>query len=348
MIVSLDCDFIGGEENAYLNIARFAKGRRTTKHTDSMSRLYAIEGLMTLTGANADHRLRIATGLVPAVAARLAAEVLKQGGLAGTPVMQELAASKAIAANEKWIVECAKDLMAHRGESLVLAGHRQPLAIHLLANAINAELGNFGKTIDLLPAEDAGAGTIDQVAQALNDGKVETLVILGGNPAYNAPADLNWAQAKAKMVVRLGYSEDESFPKNGWNLPQAHFLESWGDARTADGTLVAVQPLIEPLFGGMTEIEVMSRIAGLDATSPYEIVRETFRGIGGASEDDWKKFLHDGFLAQQRRETGGWKFQPCGSGHGHCRRADRADHGPEQGEFGSDVPSRLPDGRRPP
>ncbi len=96
---------------------------------------------------------------------------------------------------------------------------------------------------------------------------------------------MNWeaAQGKAKKtVIRLGYYEDESFPKNGWSLPLAHYLESWGDARTSDGTLVPVQPLIEPLFGGMTELEVIARIVGSDKTSPYDIMRETFRGIAGS------------------------------------------------------------------
>src|SRR6202042_671227 len=103
------------------------------------------------------------------------------------------------------------------------------------------------------------AGSIADLTKELNAGSVDTLVILGGNPVYNAPADLKWAdaQSKAKTVIRLGYYEDESFPKNGWSLPLAHYLESWGDARTSDGTLVAIQPLIEPLFGGVTEIEVL-------------------------------------------------------------------------------------------
>ena len=116
--------------------------------------------------------------------------------------------------NAKWIAECAKDLLANRGESLVVAGHRQPLAVHLLAHAINAALGNFGKTVVFhdAPATPAKA-TIGELAKALNAGQVETLVMLGGNPAYNAPADLNWAdtQAKPRRVVRLGYYEDESF-----------------------------------------------------------------------------------------------------------------------------------------
>lgn len=295
-IVSLDCDFLGSEENLHNNIRGYAKGRRTKTAEDDMNRLYVVEGLYSVTGSNADHRLRIATGLVPAVAARLAVEICKQAGL--SDAVRSLAGSSAIAPNEKWIVECAKDLLAHSGESIVVAGYRQPLAVHLLANAINLALGSFGSTISLLDVPENKAGSIADLAKKLADGSVTTLVVLGGNPAYNAPVDLNWAdvQAKAKTVVRLGYYEDESFPTNGLSLPQAHFLESWGDARTSDGTLVPIQPLIEPLFGGMNELEVIARVAGLQTFEPYETVRETFRGIAGGSEDGWKEFLHDGFL----------------------------------------------------
>ena len=309
VVVALDCDFIGAEENAHINIRRFAKGRRVTAPGQAMSRLYAIEPLMTLTGANADHRLRMPATGVSVMAGLLAEAVLTPAGGDAKLVaaVKALVDAKAVAALSeqvragdakflnKWATECAKDLLAAKGESLVLAGQRQPLAVHLAAYAINAALGNLGKTVIFLDAPAPSAGAIAELAQALTGGQVETLVVLGGNPAYDAPADLKWeaAQAKAKTVVRLGYYEDETTPANGWQLPQAHFLESWGDARTSDGTLVAVQPLIEPLFGGLTELEVLARIGGLDKITAYEIVRETF----GTDEEKWKKFLHDGFLA---------------------------------------------------
>jgi len=298
VIVALDSDFIGGEEDLHVNIRRFAKGRRTQQAADSMSRLYAVEPLMTLTGANADHRLRAASGTIGAITALLASEVFKLTGanaLSGS--LDSLA--KSAAGAEKFATECAKDLAANKGKSLVVVGHRQPLAVHLLAWAINSALGNVGQTVVLRDTAAPKAGSIAELAQSLGAGAVDTLVILGGNPVYNAPADVQWeqAQAKAKSVIRLGYYEDETFPKNGWGLPLAHYLESWGDARTSDGTVVPIQPLIEPLFGGLTELEVIARIAGLDKTAPYEIIRETFTAVGGGNDENWKKFLHDGFLA---------------------------------------------------
>src|SRR5438105_4767985 len=334
VIVSLDCDFIGGEEDAYLHIRRFIKGRRIEKPADTMNRLYAVEALFTLTGANADHRLRVTAGSVLPLAARLATEILKQAGQGEVTAAAQSVISQAQAmesraeqgksreeltkamesaqTRERWIVACAKDLLANGGKGLVLAGQRQPVAVHLLAHALNVALGNVGKTVVFLDAPAAGDGSLSDLAQALNAGQVETLVILGGNPVYNAPVDLNWAQAqrKARTVVRLGYSEDETFAVSDWHFPQAHYLESWGDLRTADGTLVPVQPLIEPLFGGLSELEVLARLGGLAQTRPHDIVRETYRGIAGDNEDNWKRFLHDGYLPGSAAKAVEVQFNP--------------------------------------
>jgi MoCo/4Fe-4S cofactor protein with predicted Tat translocation signal len=313
-ILTLDCDFIGSEENACGNIRRFAQGRRLDDKNSSMSRLYSVESLFTLTGINADHRLRVPPSQIVPVVARFALNIL------GTTEMdQKLKDLSAPAqAHDAWIVPCANDLKASKGKSLVMAGYRLPLAAQLLVIAMNEALGAVGQTVEFLESQVPKEGTISELAGALDGGQVQTLVILGGNPAYDAPADLNWraAQAKAKIVVRLGYYEDEtswnatSHAAAQWDLPRAHFLESWGDARTADGTLVPIQPLINPLFGGLTDLEVLAVIAGSIPTSPYEIVRQTFRGIGGNSEEGWRKFLHDGFLANSASPTISAPYDP--------------------------------------
>ncbi|HMJ91394.1 MAG TPA: 4Fe-4S dicluster domain-containing protein, partial [Candidatus Acidoferrum sp.] len=285
-ILSLDCDFVGAENDTYLHCRNFARGRGVKKAGDKMNRLYQVEPLMTQTGMSADHRLRVAGSQVIAVAAAIAAKLNVQ-----------VDASKfALPAHVKpqWIDECAKDLAANKGTALVVAGYRQPLAVHLIANAINAALGANGKTVQFRETPDLGEGNIAQLAQALNGGQVETFVILGGNPVFTAPADLDWAatQRKAKNVVRLGYYEDETFAATDIHIPAAHYLEAWGDARTADGTIVPVQPLIQPLFGGLSEIEVLAFFAGVEP-SGYKIARETF----GGNDEAWKKYLHDGFIA---------------------------------------------------
>jgi MoCo/4Fe-4S cofactor protein with predicted Tat translocation signal len=296
VIVSLDCDFLGSEEDVHGHIRRFARRRHMRSPEDTLNRLYVIESLMTVTGFSADHRLRVPGSLVGQIAATLAA------GVGAPPGADTLAGTAPEGEPGKWGRECAADLLAHKGRSLVVAGHRQPVSVHLLAHAVNAALGNVGKTVFFHPVPEAIEAGIVELAQALNAGLVDTLVILGGNPVYAAPADLDWAttQRKAKRVVRLGYYEDETFPVSDWHLPAAHYLESWGDAQTADGTLVPVQPLIAPLFGGLTELEVLARLAGEKTTSPYSIVRETFAKWGNGTDTDaaWRKFLHDGFLAE--------------------------------------------------
>jgi MoCo/4Fe-4S cofactor protein with predicted Tat translocation signal len=295
IILSLDGDFIGSEEDLHNNIRRFARGRRIARPGDPLNRLYAVESLFTLTGSLADHRLRVPGGAVAQVAAALASEIL---GPAGFPGLEQPGLPAGV--NPKWISECAKDLLAHRGQSLVVAGYRQPPAVHLLAHAINSALGNLGRTVDYYEAADQAEGGLAELARSLNAGEVDTLVILNGNPVYNASADLDWAEAqrKAKTVVRLGYYEDETFALCDWHLPMAHYLESWGDARTTDGMLVPIQPLIAPLFGGLTEIEVLARIAGENVTSPYQIARETFRTVAASGDFEvaWRKFLYNGYL----------------------------------------------------
>jgi MoCo/4Fe-4S cofactor protein with predicted Tat translocation signal len=288
-ILSLDCDFIGSEEDSHNNIGRFTKGRKVEKAGDSMNRLYAVESLFTLTGLNADHRLRLPASSVIQLAAAIAAECGVNVGNIAAPA----------GVDAKWITECAKDLKANAGAALVVAGYRQPLAVHLLAQAINAALGAVGKTVQLFDKPELNIGNISDLAQALNAGQVDTLAILGNNPVYDAPADLDWAttQRKAKNVVRLGYYEDETAAVCDWHFPMAHYLESWGDALTTDGTLVPVQPLISPLFGGITELEFLARLGGLPVTSAHEIARETFGTYSRGGDEAWKKYLHDGFLA---------------------------------------------------
>ena len=295
-ILALDADFLGGE----LDSARYGRGfARGRKPGDDMNRLYTVESLMTLTGGQADHRLRVKPSEVVKVAAQIASFIITGGELGNA--LKTLAQGSPAPA--KWAEECANDLASKKGEAVVLAGYAQPLAVQLIALALNDALGAVGKTVELHKAEQlADTGTILDLAAALKAGGVDTLVILGGNPAYNAPADAEFASVakNAKTIVRLGAYEDETAALRAkeatWHLAAAHFLESWGDARTSDGSVVPIQPLIEPLFGGLTEIEVLGRLLGAEKPSAYEQVRETFKGLAGADENAWKKFLFQGFL----------------------------------------------------
>jgi MoCo/4Fe-4S cofactor protein with predicted Tat translocation signal len=282
VILSLDCDFLGGEDDAHNHIRKFAASR---KAGEGMSRLYAVESLFTLTGANADHRLRFPASELIRIAANLQWESARILGMMPATLLEP----KPAGVDQKWIVECAKDLLANKGRCLVVAGQRQPLVVHLMACAMNQALGNIGKTVELLPAQEIVPTDLEN----LDSGTTDALVILGGNPAYN----LNWSpKQKPKTIVRLGYYEDETFKNCDWHFPATHYLESWGDATTSDETVVPVQPLIQPLFGGLTELEFLAHIAGESQTSAYEIVRTTF----GGSEESWNKFLFNGFSLEDK------------------------------------------------
>jgi MoCo/4Fe-4S cofactor protein with predicted Tat translocation signal len=280
VILSLDCDFLGGEDDAHNHIQRFAAGR---KAGEKMSRLYSVESLFTLTGASSDHRLRIPASRVAYLAQRIYNLTFAN------------ATADSTSFEDQWAQACGQDLLAHKGEVLVVAGQRQPVEVHLLAHLLNDKLGASGKTLTLVPVEeDRGTDLAD-----FNAATIKTLVVLGGNPAYNASSDFLHpllAQAKSgpkPVIVRLGYYEDETSAVADWNFPGTHYLESWGDARTTDGTLVPVQPLIQPLFGGITELEFLARIAGESQVDAYDITRATFDG----TDEEWKKFLFNGFQA---------------------------------------------------
>jgi MoCo/4Fe-4S cofactor protein with predicted Tat translocation signal len=319
-ILTLDCDFLGDEEDSFRNIGAFARGRRITKADDEMNRLYTVEPLMSVTGANADHRLRVAGSQVLPFAAKFALEVFKHaiGPSEVTSHLERLAAAfKSDERTDKWIAAAAADLAAHRTQTLVLAGHRQPLAVHLIAQLINRALDAFGNTVFFRRAPGSPWTGLAELTSALNDGSVETVVVLGGNPAYSASADLNFAAAlqKAKSIVRLGYFHDETSALATTLVPQAHFLEAWGDARSGDGTYVTIQPLIEPLFGGFSDLEVLARLAGLPKTRPLELVRDTFSVLAsGMNEELWKKTVHDGFLANSAQPTVQLKWNMVGIG----------------------------------
>ncbi len=304
VIVSLDCDFLGNPEDDTRRIRDFSKGRKLATPTDTPNRLYAVEPLLTLTGVNADHRLRLSSGNVWGMAAGLASAIFAQSPVTGSEEFLKALVSIPLPPGVKpeWVRECAADLIANRGASLVVAGERQPEAVHLLVIAINRALGNEGATVEMRPYTEPRSGSLAELAALARAGEVKTLVISGGNPAYTAGADLDWsaAQSKIEEVVRLGYHEDETAALCQWHFPATHYLESWGDARSSDGTLVPVQPLIAPLFDGLTELEFFARLAGLETVNPNEIVRATFKSLVSESsfELEWQRFLRDGFLKE--------------------------------------------------
>jgi MoCo/4Fe-4S cofactor protein with predicted Tat translocation signal len=307
VILSLDADFLGAGPGG-LRYARDFSARRRPEQADRMNRLYAIESMPTSTGARADHRLPMKPSEIERAAQEIDAAIRaggagRAGGLGGT-VTQPFRAAEA-----KWLDAVAKDLQAHRGRSLVIAGDGQPPSVHALAHAMNAQLGNAGRTVVYTqPVEAEPVNQLDSLRDLVADmaaGKVDLLVIVGGNPVYTAPADLKFADAldKVQLKVHLSLYDDETSERCQWQIPEAHFLESWSDARAYDGTASIVQPLIAPLYGGKSVHEVIAAMSDRPERSAYDIVREHWSKSAGAGrtsqefEASWRRWLHDGVIA---------------------------------------------------
>jgi Fe-S-cluster-containing dehydrogenase component len=307
VILSLDADFLGSGPGGLRYAREFAK-RRRPEDAERMNRLYAIESMPTSTGARADHRLAMKPGDIGILAQWLE----RVGTVEQSDVITDV--HRFVSANVKlrtWMQAIAKDLLAHRGRSLIIAGDSQPPAIHALAHMMNERLGNVGKTViytDTAEAEPVNQlQSITDLVADMNAGKVDLLVILGGNPVYTAPVDLKFADALAKVQLRahLSLYDDETSALCQWQIPEAHFLEAWSDARAYDGTVSIVQPLIAPLYGGKSAHEVLAAMSERPERSGHDIVRDHWSGSSRtlpetaskeAFEAAWRRWLHDGVM----------------------------------------------------
>jgi molybdopterin-containing oxidoreductase family iron-sulfur binding subunit len=286
VIVSLDSDFLQTETGNVRATKTFSAGRRMRSSRDQMSRLYVVEPGRTLTGMNADHRLRLPATDVERYGRALAAELAKSGVSLGEDMQRTVAKASTDGIPPKWLAAVAKDLAANRGRALVVVGSRQPPSLHALAHAINAALGAPGASLFHTPVADPDeldAGTdLKALTDAIAAGQVEALVILGGNPVYDAPADLAFADklAKVPLSVHSSLFVDETSQKCTWHLPRAHAYEAWGDERAIDTSVSVRQPLIAPLYGGRDDIELLGLMSGSTEKSGYEAVRTTVRSAG--------------------------------------------------------------------
>jgi MoCo/4Fe-4S cofactor protein with predicted Tat translocation signal len=313
IIVSLDADFLTVGPARLLYAREFASRREVRSDHAEMNRLYVVESTPTLTGAMADHRLPLGSSNVLAFTRALAREL----GVSVPPGSEPAWTGP----QTKWISALARDLKKNEGASVIVVGDGQPAAVHALGNAMNQSLGNVGKTVeDIEPvAADATDQTksLQALARDMEGGLVEILVIIGGNPAYSAPADLNFAKslARVRFRVRLGLYEDETSQLCHWHIPEAHTLESWSDARAFDGTVSIIQPLIAPLYDGKSPHELLAAMLRQTDRSSYEIVREYWRGqnLPGNFEKAWRKALHDGLIVNSEAKTKSVALQPIAS-----------------------------------
>jgi molybdopterin-containing oxidoreductase family iron-sulfur binding subunit len=250
-ILSLDCDLFSSFNVGY--IKDYSKGRNYSEEHKEINRLYCIETTLSITGAKSDHRLGVKPSHMPEIAKAIAKAV----GVGG--------ANSTYTENAQWIAAMAKDLVAHKGTSLVVAGANQPPIVHAIAHAINGTLGNAGQTV--IYAEPFSPNSdklqIDQLRELITEidgGQVKLLVILGGNPVYNTPADLKLDVGRMNKIalrVHLGPYSDETAEHCHWHVHEKHYLEGWTDARAYDGTATICQPLILPLYDGKSVHEVV-------------------------------------------------------------------------------------------
>lgn len=305
VIVSVDCDFLGTEPGSVRSARLFAQGRRITSPGDPMSRLYMVESTLSITGGNADHRLRLRSsdieGYLRALGRTLVSQGAALGGIGGA------LSGEGPEVPTVWLEAVARDLLANRGRSVIVVGSRQPARVHALAHAINEALGANDTIVQFTAAPDATETEMVADLRALvtdmQGGDVSTLLILGGNPVLDAPVDLDFAGALANVgnSIHLASHEDETSALCQWHVPLAHELESWGDQRAIDGSLALQQPLIAPLRGGRNATDLLGLIAVGAGGSwrSYHQVRQTFVNLVGELEFEraWRQALHRGVIA---------------------------------------------------
>ncbi len=292
VVVSLDEDFLGHGASQVRYSKDFGSRRRIGTPNDEQNRLYVAEPIPTITGAKAEHRLAVRAQDIHAVLSGIASAVGVASNVQG-PASDEL---------KKFVAAAAADLQAHRGKSLVVTGDNQPAAVQHLARSINDALGNTGATVrygaPVLASPADGTESITQLVGDMNAGKVDLLVIFDANPVFTAPGDLNFKDALSKvgMRVHVGTHFDDTAELCHWHVPGTHYLESWGDAKSFDGTVSLIQPLISPIYDGKQMIEVLAAMNGNLGKSASELVKE-YWASSLTTEAGWRKALHDGFLA---------------------------------------------------
>ncbi|HEY1381507.1 MAG TPA: TAT-variant-translocated molybdopterin oxidoreductase [Gemmataceae bacterium] len=303
VVLTLDADPFGAGP-AHLTHARDFMDRRRKLTPAEMNRHYAVESAPTASGMRADHRLPLRAGQVETFARALAAKLGYIEGRVETPDLVT-----------RWVDAVAADLKGNGGRSVVVPGEYQPAAVHALAHAINSRLGNVGKTVVFTQPVSVNPSdpieSLRTLCDEMDRGDVRLVLILGGNPVYTAPADLNFKDKLLKVPqrVRLGLYDDETSRWCQWHIPETHFLETWGDTRTFDGTCTVMQPLIAPLYGGRSALEVLAAFSadplrGYPATrTGHEMVRDhwrqyhTDRRVEESFDRWWRRCVHDGVVA---------------------------------------------------
>jgi MoCo/4Fe-4S cofactor protein with predicted Tat translocation signal len=299
VVLSLDADFFNVGQGHVRYTKNFTARRDLANGPNSNpNRLYVVESMPSSTGASADHRLPLRSSDVEAFARAVA------GGVGVNVAASPAGASLPV----DWTQAVARDLVAHRGASIVIAGEQQPPFVHALAHSMNAALGNVGNTVVYTdPVEANPVNEMDSLRDLVADlqaGRVQVLLILDGNPVYDAPADLQFADNifKAQLTIHSGLYNDETAELCHWHIPATHGLETWSDARAYDGKAGIVQPLIAPLYTpAHSSHEIVALFTGDAGTSGHDLVRNYWQSQrpekGQAFEALWEISLRDGVIA---------------------------------------------------
>jgi len=302
VIASFDCDFLQLDDNNLRSARDWARGRQAPEPGAELSRLYMFESCFSTTGTAADHRFPMRSQQVAQAVLDLAAALDVETGAQRPDVMPA------------HVAELAKDLQAMQGDCAVVVGPRMPRAVHAVAHAINKALRSKTVTYTPLPASlrQSAVDSISSLKTAIEEERVQTLVCLGTNPVYDAPADLNFDQLlggedkKVPQLIHLGLYQDETAQHADWHFPITHELEAWGDCLAHDGTVSLQQPLIEPLYGGMSALEFLAFLSqqpnyevlekARDGSYGYQLLQEHWRSASGATDftEWWQRVVHDG------------------------------------------------------
>ena len=292
-IVSLDADFLGAGPMQVPNTRGWAKGRKV--HHSKMSRVWIAEPGLSVTGANADERRPMNPATVATVATYIAKQI--------THTEMAIDGTVSLTTDQKaWADKLVADLQHAGKHGLVLAGASQPASVHYLVALINKKLGAFGTTVSYRPTGAGGSSktaTIQELAKAIDNGSVQGVIVLGGNPAYDAPAELNIASAIKALPfsIHLAHNEDETSKVCKWHVNAAHWLETWTDGVAADGTICIGQPLIQPLFDGLSSSEFLAILAGEEVTDGQALVRTTqFGKTADKWNPKWRTAVQDGVV----------------------------------------------------
>jgi MoCo/4Fe-4S cofactor protein with predicted Tat translocation signal len=298
VVLCLDADILQTHPAGLQHARDFATRRRADDGT--MNRLYALESNLSVTGAMADHRWAVRSTRIPAVlnVLRAAIRAAKEHRGDFTP---EVPAGVPITAEE--LQQIAADLVSLSGHAVIAAGPQQPAEVHAIVHALNVELGAVDHTIRYTE-EPAAEATLAELVAKINADAVDTLLILGGNPLYDAPADLDFDAALGKVdtAIHLSVYDNETSQRCQWHVPMAHVLESWGDTRSWDGTISLTQPLIAPLYDGKTASELLALLIDDDETAAHKLTQRAFREYAPGPVTDfesaWNQALHDGVVAE--------------------------------------------------